>query len=208
MKNNKSLFVLVVVLCLLIGGLGGYIICDKVLNKDATNNVNDGDVDNTVNNVNKDNKFYIHYSFGDEVIISKMSSVKGFIAGNDNETVDFSLWHVLSDNDNIVTLLSDNVWGKDFTVKDYSNVFRENGVTIEKSRGLNESELELLGCDIRNMSCTNSPSFAKPTITSVVSEKSVIVFDGDKLSTMPIDDGLVPVRPVIVITKSNLESAK
>lgn len=206
MKNNTGLIVSVVILSLLVLGLGGYIVYDKVLNND-NNNVN-ATTDNGNNSLNDGNSSYVYYSFGDEVIISKMSSVKGFVPGNSDETTDFSKWCVLSDNDNIVTLLSDNVWGKDFTVKDFSDVFSENGVIVEEARGLNESELELLGCDIRNMSCTNSPSWAKSTVTSVVSEKSVVVFEGDKLSTMPLDDGLAIVRPVIVITKDNLESAR
>ena len=40
-KKNTGLIVLVVILCLLVGGLGGYIICDKVINKD-------NDIDNNV----------------------------------------------------------------------------------------------------------------------------------------------------------------
>lgn len=40
-KKNTGFIVLVVILCLLVGGLGGYIICDKVINKD-------NDIDNNV----------------------------------------------------------------------------------------------------------------------------------------------------------------
>lgn len=40
-KKNTGLIVLVVILCLLVGGLGGYIICDKVINKE-------NDIDNNV----------------------------------------------------------------------------------------------------------------------------------------------------------------
>ena len=40
-KKNTGLIVLVVILCLLAGGLGGYIICDKVINRE-------NDIDNNV----------------------------------------------------------------------------------------------------------------------------------------------------------------
>lgn len=199
MNKNTVLIVLVVILSLLVIGLSGYIVYDKVLNKDS--NI----IDNGDNTVNNDWHSYVQYSFGDEVIISKMSSVKDFYLDGD---ADFSKWHVLADKDNIVTLYSDEVWGKASSVKDFKYLFSEYGVTIEEMRGLNESELELFGCDIGNMSCTNSPSWAKNTITSVVSEKSVITFEVDKLSTIPIEGALGSVRPVIVITKNNLESAK
>ena len=50
---------------------------------------------------------------------------------------------------------------------------------------------------------------AKNSVTSVVSEKSVILFNGDKLETMPNDGtALALIRPVITITKNNLEAAK
>lgn len=200
MRKNMGLIVLVIILSLLVLSLGGYILYGKLVD-------NDNNTNNTNTNINDDNKSYIQYSFGDEVIISKMSSVKGFYFGGD-ETVDFSKWYVLTDKDNIVTLYSDEVWGKDSSVKDYKYLFNEYGVNIEKVRGLDENDLELFGCDIHSLSCNKSPSWAKNSITSVVSEKSIITFESDKLSTIPIEGALGLVRPVIVITKSNLESAK
>ena len=85
-KKNTGLIVLVVILCLLVGGLTGYIIGNKTFdkNKDVDNN------NNNVTNNNKDNSSdnIVNYSFGDEVTISKMSAVKDFALGED--TTDLS----------------------------------------------------------------------------------------------------------------------
>ena len=101
-KKNTGLIVLIVILCLLVGGLTGYIIGNKIFDK-ITDNKNNGIVEN--NDDNKSN--IVNYSFGDEVIISKMSMVKNFVPGEDS--IDLSKWHVLSDKDNIVTLYSDAI---------------------------------------------------------------------------------------------------
>ena len=199
MKKNKGLLVLVVILSLLVLSLSGYIVYDKFFNLD-------NDINEEQKQQGNNNQTSVHYSFGDVVNISKMSAVKGFDFGGD-EITDFSKWYVLSDKDNIVTLYSDEAWGKDSVVKDYSYLFEEYGVTVENVRGLDEIELEFLGCDISKLSCTNTPAWAKNSVTSVYSEKSVILFEGDKLDTISTEGELVPVRPVVVITRSNLEKA-
>ncbi len=177
MKNNKILVVLVIVFGVLVLGLGGYIVYDKVLREDI-DIVNDEDNDND----------YVQYSFGDIVVMSKMAKVTNF--SGDGSLDDFSKWYVLSDKDNIVTLYSDEIWGKSNSVSDFKYVFNDYGVTIEEVRGLDDAELELFGCDISRMTCSNVPSFAKPSITSVVSEKAVIVFEGDKLISIDLDNGV------------------
>lgn len=204
-KKNTGLIVLVVILCLLVGGLTGYIIGNKTFDKNK-------DVDNNNNNVtdnNKDNSGdnIVNYSFGDEVTISKMSAVKDFVLGED--TTDLSKWYVLSDKDNVVTLYSSAIWGKSYKIDDKKDLFKEYGVTIESMRGLDENELALLGCNVTTLTCNSVPTWAKNSVTSVVSEKNVILFSEDKLETIPNDGtALALIRPVITITKSNLEAAK
>ena len=196
-KKNTGLIVLVIVLCLSVGGLGGYIIGNKTFadGKDMNNDRSDV-IENNKNNNYDNNDTIVNYSYGDEVTISKMSKVKDFIVGEG--TIDLSKWYVLSDKDNVVTLYSDK-----------TDLFKEYGVTIENMRGLNEEELELLGCNVTTLTCNNVPTWAKNSVTSVVSEKSVILFSGDKLETIPNDGtALALIRPVITITKSNLEAAK
>ena len=205
-KKNTGLIVLVIVLCLLVGGLGGYIIGNKTFadGKDMNNDKSDV-IENNKDNNNDVN--VVNYSYGDEVTISKMSKVKDFIVGEG--TIDLSKWYVLSDKDNVVTLYSDAIWGKYYKIVDKTDLFKEYGVTIENMRGLNEEELELLGCNVTTLTCNNVPTWAKNSVTSVVNEKSVILFSGDKLETMPNDGtALALIRPVITITKSNLEAAK
>lgn len=201
-KNNKILVVLVIILGVLVLGLGGYVVYDKVLNTD-NDDVSTGNEEDTGNDEVND---YVQYSFGDIVVISKMAEVTDFYY--DGSLSNFSKWYVLSDKDNIVTLYSDEVWGKGSSASDYKSVFSDYDVTIEEMRGLDVSELELFGCDVSSMTCNDVPSFAKSSLTSVVSEKSVIIFDGDKLFSKDFDEVLAAYRPVIVITKSNLESAK
>lgn len=201
-KNNKILVVLVIILGVLVLGLGGYVVYDKVLSVD-NDDVSTGNEEDTGNDEVND---YVQYSFGDIVVISKMAEVTDFYY--DGSLSNFSKWYVLSDKDNIVTLYSDEVWGKGSSASDYKSVFSDYDVTIEEMRGLDVSELELFGCDVSSMTCNDVPSFAKSSLTSVVSEKSVIIFDGDKLFSKGFDEVLAAYRPVIVITKSNLESAK
>lgn len=199
-KKNTGLIILVIILSLLVIGLGGYIVYDKVLNKDS--NTSDIGTDNGNTNVGNEGEV-TNYSFGDEVIISKMASIKDYYGTGDVQ--DFSKWNVLSTDENTVTLYSANTWGKDYKIGDHKNIFEKNGVTINEFRGLNEKELELLGCDILSLTCTNTPSWAKTSLTSVVSEKSIILFEENKLSTIPFDGTvLVPIRPVVVIAKDNL----
>ena len=198
-KKNIWLMALAVILSLVLGGVSGYFVSTKI-NKDNTKKDDVIEKDNNSDDV-------VNYSFGDKVIISKMSMVKGFEISSSYR--DFSLWYVLSDKDNIVTLYSDAIWSKHYEVVNYKDLFKEYGVTIENMRGLNEDELKMLGCDITTLTCNNTPEWAKSSITSVVSEKSVILFEKDKLSTMPNDGtALALVRPVITITKSNLALAK
>ena len=207
-KKNTGLIVLVIVLCLSVGGLGGYIIGNKTFadGKDMNNDRSDV-IENNKNNNYDNNDTIVNYSYGDEVTISKMSKVKDFIVGEG--TIDLSKWYVLSDKDNVVTLYSDAIWGKGYKIDDKKDLFKEYGVTIENMRGLNEEELELLGCNVTTLTCNNVPTWAKNSVTSVVSEKSVILFSGDKLETMPNDGtALALIRPVITITKSILEAAK
>ena len=115
-KKNTGLIVLVVVLCLSVGGLGGYIIGNKTFadGKDMNNDRSDV-IENNKNNNYDNNDTIVNYSYGDEVTISKMSKVKDFIVGEG--TIDLSKWYVLSDKDNVVTLYSDAIWGKGYKIK-------------------------------------------------------------------------------------------
>lgn len=101
-RKNTGLIVLVVVLCLLVGGLVGYIIGNKTVGDDKDMNDDKSDViENNKNNNNDVN--VVNYSYGDEVTISKMSKVKEFTVGE--ATTDLSKWYVLSDKDNVVTFI-------------------------------------------------------------------------------------------------------
>lgn len=60
-KKNTGLIVLVVILCLLVGGLGGYIICDKVINKD--NDIDNNVVKDIRINTEKDYVYDADYSY-------------------------------------------------------------------------------------------------------------------------------------------------
>lgn len=187
-KKNGYLIVLVGIICLMFGGVIGYIVGNRNLNKDINSNNNLENSDNVIN-----------YSFGDVVTISKLIL---------NEKEDYSKWYVLSDKDNIVTLYGDAIWNKKYVVNDLKKVFKKQGVIIENSRLLNEEELKLFGCDVNGYTCNKSPEWAKESITSVVSEKSVVLFNKDRLDTMSVVDTTTDYIPVIVITKSNLETAK
>lgn len=60
-KKNTGFIVLVVILCLLVGGLGGYIICDKVINKD--NDIDNNVVKDIRINTEKDYVYDADYSY-------------------------------------------------------------------------------------------------------------------------------------------------
>ena len=113
--------------------------------------------------------------------------------------------------DNLEIFMNDGdiVLSKYNIFDDKKDLFQEYGVRIESMRGLDENELALLGCNVTTLTCNNVPTWAKSSVTSVVSEKNVILFSEDKLETMPNDGtALALIRPVITITKSNLEAAK
>ena len=202
-KKNTGLMVLVIILSLLVLGLSGYIVYDKVLSKE--------DVSNDVQNVNDESNDIvkeedinlIDYKFGDEVVISNLSSVKDYYYPGDIQ--DFSKWYVLSSDDKTVTLLSDNSWGKGDKIYTDISTFEKYGVNVIETRGLNEIELGLFGCDFDTLECNNVPEWGGYTITSISNDEYFISISENKLEKYPRGMVLVQCKPVIKILKTEIK---
>ena len=218
MKDNKNiiigLLVFIIVLLIIVIGLISY---DKI-SFHNDNNLDSNVQDEETNEENLENDVQVEdYQFGEEIILSNLSNVTDWSV----EVQDFSKWNVLSDDGDYVTLYSSSIWSKVSDVSDASNINSElfskyqidlgsNGLV----RGLNESDLKLLGCDINTLVCNNTPDWAGYSLTSVKINNSNVVFYGKidftedvnyKLELMEVDDALVYFRPVIKILKSSIE---
>ena len=167
----------------------------------------------------EDNNKIKDYLYGEEVILSKLSNVNGWYGKGDVQ--DFSKWNVIRDEDDYVVLYSSTIWGKVSNLSDiieriyklfskYEIDLGENSIV----RGLDETDLILLGCSVDNLSCSNSPDWAGYGLTSVKVNGSNVVFYGNtdlgeddkyKLKIMEVNDVLVPFRPVVKILKTSIK---
>ena len=146
-RNNSGLIVLVVVLFLLVLGLGGYIIYDKVLsNKITTEKTNNGNSNDKSTNIDNDKT---SYKMGDLVKLSKFSN------NNTDSNDDYTQWYVLEEQDGYIRLYSNNIWSGKSTLNeigqatvDVYNRFKELGYNVITVRQLNEEELKLFSCSI------------------------------------------------------------
>lgn len=211
-NNNKILIILVIILSILVLALGGYLFYDKILSTNDINGDNDNNKQNT--DINEINKFY---KFGEQITISKLSSVTDYYL---DITEDFSKWNVLFEDDEYVTLLSQKTFGKvepTYLFNDI-NIFNEYDVSLGPKgeiRGLSCQDLELFGCDLNKLTCSNKPEWAGYTLTNCSSANQTrIIFTGSDLpfeynsdlETINIyETALVYYKPVIKILKSNIK---
>ncbi len=179
-----------------------------IINTGKTN-TNDKENQNALQE--NDNNQNLDYIFGEEVKISKLENIDEINIDGNN---DFSKWNILSTNGDLVTLYSSSSLGKESSFSEtkiaFEKILSKYNVKVEEVRLLNENELELFGCDpINTKNCKDIPSWAGTSLTEVASEKIVLVFPGSdnvgKLDGIPNDgSALAPIRPVIVINKSEL----
>ncbi len=218
-KNNKGLIGLVVVLVIMVLGLSGYIVYEKMIsNNNGEQNINQKD--NNSEKEIKQQKTYNSYKTGDKVSLS-----------------DSSNWNVLDDStesDEFVTLLSvDNV-NKDYSISfkeapNYiSTTYKSNLITslnasaddIKEARLLTLEDIsKLSGIDVSKLIAGTSlennitPEFIyyRPTITSEIDENDCpTMVCGDIDDTHTDRPGRIcegtqsdkfPIRPVIKIAK-------
>ena len=219
-KENKRLQIFIIIFMVIALCLGTFyfnVICFGtgceskspkpliIINSNKENAASEENGEDTNNNQS------LEYTFGEKVIISKLSNIDEINIGGNN---DFSNWNILSVDGELITLYSSELLGKGSSFNDTKSIFTEilskYNVKVQEVRLLNEKELELLGCDpINTKNCKNVPSWAGASLTEVASEKIVLVFPGSdnvgKLDGIPADGSvLAPMRPVIVINKSEL----
>ena len=122
-KKNTGLVVLVIILSLLVLGLGGYIVYDKLLSenneeipKDENNNkIVEDNVENEMQQNTSFNSNWINYLLSTHILEAKISRLRSVDLGDDydlNKTVTISM----NDLKNILTDLEDNK-----LIKTYSN---------------------------------------------------------------------------------------
>lgn len=112
-NNNTGLIVLITVLIMLVLGLVGFIVYDKVINK--TNEPNTGENNKVENNEeNKDS----NENIDKEAEEDKQTNV-AYKVGDRVTLIDSSVWHVIEDSatdNDFVTLLSSNNVNENYTI--------------------------------------------------------------------------------------------
>ena len=222
-KNSKKVLIIIVVLSILVLGLGGYIVYDKIIsnqNIDSSNNNNKTGIEQEI----KQQETYKSYKIGDSVNL-----------------LDSSNWNVLessTENDEFITLLSDDNVNKDKNIKFkdastyISTTYRSNLITklnatsndIKETRLLTLEDIsKLSGIEISKLTAGTSlennvtPEFIyhRATITSEIDE-----YDCPTMICGDIDDthtdrpgricegtqtNIFPIRPVIKISKNYIQ---
>ncbi len=131
-KNSKGLYAIIVILCLLVLGLGGYIVYDKILSN-TNKDVNTNDKDNNADKEKKDSqedestkKEYNFYEIGDKVTVKL----------NDSNESTFYVLKQSSQNEEYVTLFAEKSFGTSAFQEDYSDENEFEGSLIQSK--LNE----------------------------------------------------------------------
>ena len=188
-----------------------------VINKKDINESN-FNVENEIENDNS-NDSKPEYKFGDSIKIEKLSLIKNYpVNGTD---ADWSNWHVLEDDGNYITLISDESFGK---LNNEMNVSLENTKTLISNNGINfdnNSELRLLNendltkyfnCDLNNLSCnvsnswfTNLETPYRGTLTSANNNNQNFIFNFDGKLEYEKADVLYPIFPIMKISKDNIK---
>ena len=160
-KNNTGLVVLVTILSLLVLGLGGYLVYDKFLDKNNTENnqTNDNNVGDNITNRDNNQENNTTYKLGDVVTLSKIH----YTFYDKDLSEQYSKWYVLEEKDGYVKLYSNNSWSGKGTLNDiglatsyvYNNL-RESGYNVESVRQLNEEELKLFDCTVDYQKLANT----------------------------------------------------
>lgn len=136
---------------------------------------------------------------------------------NNKEKYKFGDKDILSDDINHITLYSENIWKKVYSINEgtelVKNILNKYGIEYYDIRTINEEELKLCNCYIQNLTCKNPPNWINSGITEIVSEKVVIVYDkiNKKFNNIPITEldlklKSVEYTPVITISKKLITS--
>lgn len=223
-KKNTGLVVLVIILFLLVVGLSGFIVYDKVLSSDkkessSKENINDkdGNIDTDDDKNIKGNDANKSYKLGDSIILPSLSNVDYSVIGFPGESRDFSQWIVLrEDGDYIILYYSGDelLYGKndrDITISVYKErriLFESNGIDFGKEgeiRILNESDLVSLGCNFETLDCPNIPDKICSWTTLSKNNNKYALCAGE-LDEFEEDAGVAVFSdPVLKILKSNIK---
>lgn len=221
MKNDNSKNIIIALLTVIVIILVSLVILFATNTISLNMNENNHTPGNNGNNQVQENDTNQNkgYNFGDSIVISKLSSVKDYSV----EEVDLSMWHVLSDNGEYVTLMSDQVFAK-IDIQGDNTVIQNTKRTLEKNgidfggngeiRILNENDLkDYFNCNLNTLKCNPTSSWLSninsrlATITSVNQDGKVVSLNFDyTLNLIDTESGLVlgAWYPVIKILKSNI----
>lgn len=217
--NGKNIIIalLVVIIVILIALVVLFATNTISFNTDGNNQIPENNDNNQVqeNDNNEDNG----YNFGDSIVISKLSLVKDYSV----EDVDLSRWHVLSDDGEYLTLMSDqsfakiDVQGDNTLIKNARNMLENNGIDFGSNgeiRMLNENDLkDYFNCNLNTLKCNPTNSWLSDinsrlaTITSVKQNGKVVSLTFDySLDLTDTESGLVlgAWYPVIKVLKNSI----
>ena len=191
---------------------------DTVTNNQQSNN-NDQIETNTVNNDSQNSNN--QYNFGDQVVLSKLSSVKDYFYPGDEQ--DFSKWFVLEDSDDYIILISGFSMGKvssadvdDKNLKDlFSNKYNVDFGDTGYIGALDKNDLEkYFNCNFSTLKCDANIDWLKntispygSTITANIENNKVTIYNisDNTIKNDEIGIALYPLVEKIRILKSNLK---
>lgn len=161
------------------------------------------------------------YNFGDDVVLTQLSSIPYEKLGDPDYIADFSEWKVLKDEGEYITLYycgDDELYGKtdkNSTLTAFNErkiLFTTNGIDFGKDGGeirlLNESDLLLFGCDFDTLTFSNLPDWVDGGWTSYTKDNYSYYLSDNKLEAVKGEDGFgiaMHSSPVIKILKSNIK---
>ena len=172
--------------------------------------------ENNQSNFSKDDQSSdLNYQFGDDLKISELINL---YVDDMTREVDLSNWHVLHDDGEYITAMSDVMIAKQEessavnTLDFYKSLFKNSGVDFGTNgdlRLLNQSVLvSYFGCNFDDLTCSNNSSWLsfiepyKTSLTSVEKDNKVVSFNfNNTLSLNDKGSGIYPIFPILVFKK-------
>lgn len=160
------------------------------------------------------------YSFGDQVTLSKLSSIKNYFHPGDEN--DFSKWFILENSDEYITLISGVSLGKVFSasindqeLKDlFSSKYNIDFGASGYIGALDKNDLEkYFNCSFSTLKCNSNVEWLRnynlygTTITANVEDNKVTVYNfiDNIITNDEVGIALYPLVVKMKILKSNLD---
>lgn len=180
------------------------------------NNISEGN-DNSI--ISDEGSIKDLYKFGDAIIIAKLAVITDYYNMGDEN--DFSCWHILEDDGEYLTLMSDisifttNLASTPALLLKTKEVFEKNGLVFGPKgdlRLINENDLQkYFGCSLSDLTCDPASlwlgdmAIENQTLTAVYSNEKIGVFNFDHSLKFTAElTANYPVFPVMKVLKASI----